>query len=163
MKDETQARTFEVTQDHLREADSYFHSAGTATGMETALLRRYHQHGMTLAEAEMVCSQWEDSYMERHPGLLKAAEKIEEALEALRSAVWNAPDKYQKVAVETALFHQHRTHQQIIMKNVVLPLLDAFTLAAEENRFDARNEASCKLAQTITSRLTPSDRYLPFI
>ena len=63
-------------------------------------------------------------------------------------------------AVGRAFAILHRTHQQMFVANVIIPILKRLDADATTGQFDARNEASCQFARYA---LGPDAPYLPFI
>lgn len=56
----------------------------------------------------------------------------------------------------------HRTLQQNAMREIVLPILRSLNHQYEEGRYDARNEASCRMAYKILHELG-DEQGLPYI
>jgi hypothetical protein len=54
---------------------------------------------------------------------------------------------------------QHRTHQQNLMRSFLV-LVENWARDFDSGRYDARNEATCRLSKEI---IEIKDRYLPFI
>lgn len=82
--------------------------------------------------------------------------KIREAVETLRE-IDNPGDREYLAGVVAG---QHRTHQQLLMR-AIMEVIEGWAKNWEDQRFDARNEATCKLAHKIASE--NKDRYLPYI
>ena len=64
-------------------------------------------------------------------------------------------------AMLDAVSHQHRTLKQAMMRAVIIPFINSFARTYEENNYDLRNEASCKLCHEL-KKITDRHR-LPFI
>lgn len=69
--------------------------------------------------------------------------------------------------VESSVVHSfrvtHRTHQQLLVKKVIIPILKSLAEADRDNRYDDRNEASVKLAAKMLATVSEDDLFLPYI
>ena len=83
------------------------------------------------------------------------------AIEISRYANSRESDRGNNALVDTIL-RDHRTIQQGIGR-IVIQLIEAWSNAYEDRRYDARNEAICKFANTCMKNTDVRDRALPFI
>lgn len=72
-------------------------------------------------------------------------------------------DKERKDLVQACVIRLHRTTQQALMRNVVLPILQALAEQHANGWTDARNQASCALAHRMLAAVPEDDQYLPLI
>jgi len=68
----------------------------------------------------------------------------------------------QEKSLAKALHNSHRTLQQSVMR-VFLQFVELLDDDYKNNRFDARNETSCELANIIMKKTDEIERSLPFI
>jgi hypothetical protein len=73
------------------------------------------------------------------------------------------PSKEKQEAVKQMFGRMHRTLQQEFMRTMLIPILQDLAESERLGYFDARNEASCKLASRMLSVVSEDDLYLPFI
>ncbi len=85
----------------------------------------------------------------------------EELARAFEDFVNGAQGKEVRAFVETLTTRTHRTLQQRAM-GVIMECIKSWAQAAESERHDLRNEATCKLAQHIM-KATPDYVGLPYI
>lgn len=92
-------------------------------------------------------------------------EPIREAVRSLMDALnRSSTGARASAAVAEELEHTHRTLQQEYMRTVVVPTLQKLAEMGERGAYDARNEASCRLAQRLLEAVKDDDDLmLPFI
>lgn len=68
-----------------------------------------------------------------------------------------------KRLVAKIILQEHRTLQQNVMRDIVLPLLQGWALMYNNDMYDPRNEGTCKLAAKLVECYENSNIGLPFI
>ena len=61
------------------------------------------------------------------------------------------------------LTHDHRTLQQGIMRNLIVPMLREWALAYETNSYDLRNEATVKAAAAAIKAIDDASPGFPYV
>jgi hypothetical protein len=102
--------------------------------------------------------------LKRHIEDKKKVKNFEEAIKELVQAHKALPYGEKTLPIFENYFRtEHRTLQQIFMKELIVPMIEAFAAMERSGSHDARNEASVEFARDVVAMMRENNTYFPYI
>lgn len=92
------------------------------------------------------------------------AQKLQDSLDALEKSLNILGGEKESEDAVTEWFRQlHRTTQQALVRNLILPVLHELDSDYKDGWIDSRNKAAATLAHKMLAAVNDDDTYLPLV